>query len=438
MHLTPRAQPEPPLPAGPHPGRPDAARAAWPDGAEVAWPVPVPGPRLAPSGMAAGRWLGVGASTDPDPVRAGEYAALRALGGRTPVLLVVFCAGTDEPAAVLAGVRSAAGEVPLIGCSAEAIICDGGPSRRGVTILALGGPGFSVATGAGLDVSLRQRRAGAQVAACHAELRDRPYQVLVLLGDGLAAGHDAVLAGVYEVVGARVPLVGGLAGADPDTRRTFQLHGDAVLADSIVGVAIGSDAPMGVGLRHGWRKIGEPMIVTRSLNGEVRTLDDEPAVDAYLRRLGAPAAAYTDPVAFADFAQTRPLGIRRRSGEEVRNVSSPARLDQRWLLATADVPEGGLVWPMEGDPTSVLAAAAEAAQDAVGGLSGYPPLGMLVFDCVSRAHLLGADGMRAELDAMTRMCGPAPVTGLYSWGEIARTRGVNGFHNHTLAVLALA
>jgi hypothetical protein len=32
---------------------------------------------------------------------------------------------------------------------------------------------------------------------------------------------------------------------------------------------------------------------------------------------------------------------------------------------------------------------------------------------------------------------PAPVAGLYTWGEIARTRGINGFHNQTLVVLAV-
>jgi hypothetical protein len=32
---------------------------------------------------------------------------------------------------------------------------------------------------------------------------------------------------------------------------------------------------------------------------------------------------------------------------------------------------------------------------------------------------------------------PAPLAGLYTWGEIARTKGINGFHNQTLVVLAV-
>ena len=33
--------------------------------------------------------------------------------------------------------------------------------------------------------------------------------------------------------------------------------------------------------------------------------------------------------------------------------------------------------------------------------------------------------------------GGTPLAGFYTWGEIARTRGINGFHNQTLVVLAV-
>jgi hypothetical protein len=45
--------------------------------------------------------------------------------------------------------------------------------------------------------------------------------------------------------------------------------------------------------------------------------------------------------------------------------------------------------------------------------------------------------MRHEVARMTGQAGNAPVGGLYTWGEIARIRGINGFHNQTLVVLAV-
>lgn len=49
---------------------------------------------------------------------------------------------------------------------------------------------------------------------------------------------------------------------------------------------------------------------------------DEPAFDVYLRRLGAPAEAHTDPAAFTRFALTHPLGLSRRDGEIARSSAA--------------------------------------------------------------------------------------------------------------------
>jgi len=179
------------------------------------------------------------------------------------------------------------------------------------------------------------------------------------------------------------------------------------------------------------------MIVTKSNRNEVYTLDDRPAVEAYLRRLGAPPAAFADPAALERFAESRPIGVRSRSGEVVRNVGSSARLADGRLWSSGEVPEGGLIWPMEGDTGTVLQAADDACADAAARLGGRTPLGLIAFDCETRARFLGADGRREEVARMAAHAGPAPLAGLYTWGEIARTRGINGFHNQTLVVLAV-
>ncbi|HEU4426422.1 MAG TPA: FIST N-terminal domain-containing protein [Pilimelia sp.] len=383
------------------------------------------------------RWLSVGWSADEDPRRAGAAAAGRAVDDSAPCLLIVFCAASRDPEAVLKGVNSAAGGAQVVGCSSRVVITPDGPDRNGVVAVALGGPGFSIATEVADSAAGHQRQAGTRVAACATQVEDRPHRALVLLSDGLVFRQEELLAGAYGVVGASLPLVGGTASPDGHGRPTFHFHGDRVYHDAVVGVAIASDGPLGIGLRHGWRKVGDPMIVTRSVDGDVFTLNDQPALAAYLKQLGAPAATYTDAVAFDAFSRPRPIGVRRRSGEEVRNVSSTALFSQGWLRSGGDVPEGGLVWMMEGDQQSVLAAADHACQDAIDALDGSPALGLLAFDCDSRADLLGEDGMRQEVSRMAGRTGGAPVAGLYTWGEIARVRGINGYHNQTLAVLAV-
>ena len=152
---------------------------------------------------------------------------------------------------------------------------------------------------------------------------------------------------------------------------TFQLHdGDASCATPSSAPRIASDAPLGIGVRHGWRRVGEPMLVTRSAGNRVYTLDDRPALDVYLERLDAPAEAARDPAAFTRFALTHPLGLSRRSGEEQVRFVGEADFEDRSLGCIAEVPQGGLAWFMEGDDDSVLEATDAACGDALAALDG--------------------------------------------------------------------
>jgi hypothetical protein len=237
-------------------------------------------------------------------------------------------------------------------------------------------------------------------------------------------------------VGAGVPLVGGCAGDDQHMVTTSVFFDGRVLTNAIVGVAIGSTSPFGIGVRHGWRRVGEPILVTASVGTKVLTLDDEPALDVYLRRNGG-SAKCADVAAFARFAMTHPLGLSKRSGDEVRFIAG-GDFVERSLQCIAHVPQGGVVWIMEGDGESVLEATDGACVDALHQLGGREPKGVLAFDCIARREVLGNAGIEREGDHISAAIHGAPVAGFYSYGEIARTKGTGGFHNQTLVVLAVS
>ena len=386
---------------------------------------------------AAERWLAVGQSGDPDARRAGHAAATQAVQGPEPKLVIVFCCEAYDLVELVEGIREVAGETPLIGCSTAGEISTAGPGDAGVVVTALGGPGFDIATAAADAAGGRLREAGAEVAGCIERVADKTHRVLLLLTDGLAGDQAEIVRGAYRVVGAEVPLVGGCAGDDLRMAGTAQLHDGKVLRHAVVAAAIASDAPLGIGVRHGWRRVGPPMLVTHSHGHRVHLLDDAPALDVYLQRLQAPPAAWEDPQAFTRFAMTHPLGLSRRSGEEVRFVAG-ADFADRSIQCIAQVPQGGLTWFMEGDDASVLAATDAACHDALAALDGHPPLGFLAFDCIARRGVLGVGGIRAEVDRIASFAAGAPVAGFYTYGEIARVRGLSGFHNQTLVVLAVS
>jgi hypothetical protein len=381
------------------------------------------------------RWVGVGRGTGSDAFEAGAHAAADAVRSSDPALIVVFCWDGYDHARLLAGVRSVTGSTPLVGCSTAGEISAAGPGDASVVVTALGGPGFSVATGAADAGQVGLREASARAAGCARVLPTGGHRVVLLLTDGLGGDMEEIVRGAYGEVGAALPLVGGCAGDGLRMEQTVQLHGDAVLRHSVVAAAIASDAPFGIGVRHGWRPVGDAVLVTASEDNRVYELDDRPALDVYLDRLDAPPEARHDPAAFTRFATTHPLGLQRRSGEQVRCVNE-ADFAERALVCAGRVPQGGLTWAMEGDESSVLEASAAACRDALADLTG-PPLGLLAFDCIGRRGILGDHGIEREVERITAIAGGVPVAGFYTYGEIARTRGQAGLHNQTLVVLAV-
>src|SRR6202011_3307399 len=88
--------------------------------------------------------------------------------------------------------------------------------------------------------------------------------------------------------------------------------------------------------------------------------------------------------------------------------------------------------------SALLIVTAPARSDALSSLDGHRPVGFLAFDCIARRGVLGDEGIRREVSRIGLHAGAAPIAGFYTYGEIARTNGVSGFHNQTLVILALS
>lgn len=388
--------------------------------------------------LATLRWVGVGHTDEEGAAAAGRTATLQALAGRVAKLLLVFASVEYDLVELAATVKAEAGDAEVVGCSTAGEISSSGVKDSSVVVVAFGGEGFEVATAAVTSVSGRLRESAAEVASAVDRLPDsHPHRALLLLTDALAGDHDEIVRGAHSAVGVSVPLVGGCAGDGLKMKRTVQIHGGQVLDNAIVGAAIGSMSDIGIAVRHGWRRVGDPMLVSSSTEDRIHSIDDRPALDVYLERLGAPKEAYSDSNAFTHFAQTHPVGLVRRSGELVRCVNR-ANFEDRSIGCVARVPQGSMIWFMEGNEDSLLDGTQEACQEALAQLRGAEPVTILTFDCVGRRSVLGPDGIRSEVGNILAHARGAPIGGFYCYGEIARTHGVTGFHNQTVVVMALS
>lgn len=387
--------------------------------------------------MSATRWVGVGVSGDRDAARAGHEAVAAAVQGDDPQLLLVFASDGLDLGALASGLAAAAPGVPMIGCSTAGELSDVGAGDTGVVVTAFGGGDFTIETAVARDAARSLHDAGAAAATAGRAVADAPHRVLLLLSDGLSGDQEEVVRGAYSTLGAGTRLVGGCAGDGLRMQRTHQLYGDEVLTNAIVAVGIGSPAPIGIGVEHGWQPVGERLLVTESSDNRVLRLDDRPALDVYLEMLDAPPEAHTDHEAFTAFAITHPLGLERRTGVEVRFIGD-ADFETRSLQCIAGVPQGELAWVLEGDESSVLHATEDACTTARTELGDHDALGLVAFDCIARRGVLGDAGLGAEVDRIRSAFPGAPLAGFYTYGEFARVTGTRGFHNQTLVVMAVA
>ena len=370
----------------------------------------------------------------PDSGKAGHEAAAGALAGRTPKAVFVFASAAHDLPALLDAVRAEAGREAIVvgGTTLGELSSEGGSTRGGVAITALGGEGFEISTRLAYVGGNGHREAGAAAAGAMTGV-NRPYTALMLLCEGLSGNPHEIVRGAYSVLGAAVPLVGGLTGHDHGGTRSYQFHDDRVVSGAVIGVGIGSDAPLGVGIAHGWRRTEPPMVITRSEGSRILEFDGEPALDVLLRRRGLsrPEDLFT--------ASTRleALGLSRRSGEDIRVISNADAAD-RSLGGLATMPQGAICWLMAGEHDALVTGAGEACAEALSGLGERPPIGMFTFDCGARRGVLGEAGLPQEVAAIRDALGDVPFGGCYTMGEIARVRGSLGTHALTLVTLAMA
>jgi hypothetical protein len=370
------------------------------------------------------------------------------LGDADTRLVFVFSspgAPADEVAAAAAEQTRAAGQpdLPVVGCSTGGHLGFDGPGAElsgeppepdiGATAVAIAGD-IDVATAIEGDLHLRARDAGQALAAALRPPEHREHHLAILLTDVVACDHAETVRGAYSEWGATVPIAGGVVG--PLTTPFWQIYGGKVRTDCVTGVLLSSDAPLAAAVRHGWRADGAGMLATASSGSVLHELDDRPALDVFLDRLGIPDDIRADPDGFNTYVLSKPLAISRRGRLALRQVVS-ADHEERTLICSAVVPRGAQVFVADTDPAATIAAADRVCAEAIAGLHGQAPVGLLVFDCIGRRIALPPESLAIEWATMRARAGGAPVGGFYTGGEFARVHGAVGFHNQTIVACAL-
>ena len=377
--------------------------------------------------------------------QAAARESIEPLDGLRPQLIMVFCTDAYDPQAVVAGVRSVVGNAPLAGCQAPGVLACDEVSHDGVGVLALGGTQLQARTHMVGNVAEQPERSGAAAVAGALELDavdvDAQCRALVVIADAIAGNACAVVRGVSNELGTTVRVVGGGAGDSLKFQSTHLFAGGNASSNAVLGLGLRSATPIGIGIEHGCHPWGPPMTITRSEGKELKELEWTPAYEHYVDVVSSLDGRRISAEEFIQYALLHPFGIAQANDHYVlRSPFQPGPQGQ--IYCCSELPRDGVLRIMLGDRASLLEAAYNAAARAARDLGEHEPGVGLVFSCVSRDLVFGAQCGDAtqELATIRRgLGGDVPLFGCLSYGQIGTIGdGLPQFHSKAVQVCALA
>jgi hypothetical protein len=244
---------------------------------------------------------------------------------------------------------------------------------------------------------------------------EKQFHSSIMLVDCLAPNIEGLMDDIYDRYGNRTHHVGGGAGFHdlrdaPVIFTAAGLHPHAALM-------IALPRHMTLGVRHGWKRVAGPFVVSRSNGNVIQELNWEAAGTFFRHQVDLQAPALRDKSVFLNVNAIYPLCIAKEGSEDV--MRDPMYItDADEVVVLSHVSENSVMYLAHGDRDTLIEAARQAVEDCAA------PAGVeycFISDCYSRVLMLGDDFNR-ELDmARSVLEGIADVAleGVQAMGEIA-------------------
>jgi len=279
-----------------------------------------------------------------------------------------------------------------------------------------------------LDDASKSQAVGERLARA---LSGEGLRHVFVIAEGVQINGSELLAGMRAVLPTDVTVTGGLAGDAARFERTCVCFEGRGYDRHVAAVGFYGDRfVVGHGSMGGWDPFGPERRITRSVGNVLYELDGESALGLYKSYLGPHAAEL--PSSGLLF----PLDLILEDG--TRLVRTILGVDEAAgsLTFAGDVPQGARAQLMKANFDRLVDGAQGAADGAFARVGRRAPaLGVLV-SCVGRKLVLG-QRIEEEVEAVRDVLGPdVPLTGFYSYGEIAPT-GVTTkceLHNQTMTI----
>ena len=269
---------------------------------------------------------------------------------------------------------------------------------------------------------------------------DKPAFILcstMLSAEGKILYGETLIRNIEDIVGPQVNIVGGMAGDDITFTGTYVFTNHQSTDYGLAALVLDEDNISLHGMAvSGWKPIGTVRTVTKSEANLIYTIDNEPALEMYLRFLGEDKSSADDQLNFFDSVAVHyPFQVERENREP--KMCSPIGYDKekQALMCESDVPQGSrfrFSTPPDFDIVDrVIKMASELKNNA-----GADAEALLIFSCAGRFSALGP--MAHQENQGLHDVWKVPMAGFYTYGEFGKAiNGKHEFHSTTCSWVAL-
>jgi hypothetical protein len=258
---------------------------------------------------------------------------------------------------------------------------------------------------------------------------------LMIGSGGLTVDVEQIVYGFKSVLGENVPMFGGLAGDDWKLENTYAFSRNQMTNNGIMTLTFDNDKIEMQGLAIcGWEAIGKTNIVTKAKGNVVYTINDEPALDVFLRYFEYLENSDVDAEKLDNASAQYPLQVMRKDGTSVLRSPMKSNLEDRSIMLAGNITQGDefrfSIAPGFQVIDQTVAEFGSLKKD-------FPEADALIlFSCKGRHAALGPlieDEVEGIYDYWSK-----PMIGFFCYGEIGNVKGGTcDFHNETCSLVLL-
>jgi hypothetical protein len=246
-----------------------------------------------------------------------------------------------------------------------------------------------------------------------------------LTDDGKMIDGEAINHSMEKVLGNDFNLFGGMAGDDMSFTGAYVFTNKQSTGYGMAALVLDADKVNLHGMAiSGWKPIGVTKKITKSEGNVIYTIDDQPALDVYMRYLGSAVESNDDQlVFFENLGNQYPFQIEREGREPL--MCNPIGFDKenKALICESNIQQGATFrfsTPPDFDIMETIVNQATELKNK----EQTDADALLIFSCAGRLAALGPLAQE-ENEGLVKVWN-SPMAGFYSYGEFGR--GVNGKH----------